>query len=394
MASMRPKSEDVDKNHKYSLSCCQRPKQASSFQCRSNRPPSSSTMSSTNNCVDCNAIIRGSWFFRSSRLKCNTCAKTICAKCANNQALIPYTPDNNEKPTALQKSSIECYCKPCYQSISTLDYGSAYDVIEPAADDDDDNENTNTTTLLWVHGGGGCRRMFHPHAKLLSKKGYRSILIDLPGHGTLVDTKLTLDECVDTVRSILHKECTSSQKIVYIGGSLGAYIGFYILEKLNTQFSGAVLIDCGQNVGPDCSLKARLGIWFLRKLSTKMSNKALMAAMLGTVKKSKADYHLVETTFGAGYFFQQGGAQCDCMHAVAPAQIIPNLNMPILFFNGSEDYRDSEDKWLELCRCKELSSLQVYDGGDHFFCHDTRFVHDMLDRIDTFVQATSSIDNT
>ena len=232
--------------------------------------------------------------------------------------------------------------------------------------------------------------MFHPHAKQLSKQGYRSILIDLPGHGTLVDAKLTLDGCVDTVQSILHKECTSSQKIIYIGGSLGAYIGFYILEKLNAQFAAAVLIDCGQNVGPDCSLKARLGIWFLRKLSNKLSNKALMAAMIGTVKKSRADYHLVETTFGAGYFFQQGGAQCDCMHTVAPAKTIPNLNFPILFFNGSEDYRDSEDVWLSLCKHKELSSLKVYEGGDHFFCHDSRFVHDMLERIDRFTQTVLS----
>ena len=72
---------------------------------------------------------------------------------------------------------------------------------------------------------------------------------------TLVDTKLTLDECVDTVRSILHEECSSSQKIVYIGGSLGAYIGFHILGELNTQFSCAVLIDCGQNVGQIAAFK-------------------------------------------------------------------------------------------------------------------------------------------
>jgi pimeloyl-ACP methyl ester carboxylesterase len=345
----------------------------------------------TSNCVDCNANVGGgSCFFLSSKLNCDACKKSICAKCANDQALIPYTP--NEEPMPIQKSSIKCYCKSCYQSVSTLDHSRTYDVIEPAADDEADNENTNSTTLMWVHGGGGSRRMFYPHAKYLSKQGYRSILIDLPGHGTLVDTKLTLDECVDTVQNIIQKECTSSQKIVYIGGSLGAYTGFYVLGKLNAQFSSAVLIDCGQNVGPDCSLKARFGIWFLRKLSTNMSNKALMGAMMGEVNKSKADYHLVETTFGAGYFFQQGGAQCDCMHTVSPADIIPSLDFPILFFNGSEDYRDSEDKWLSLCKNKELSSLKVYEGGDHFFCHDSRFVHDMLDRIDGFAQAVVSTD--
>jgi pimeloyl-ACP methyl ester carboxylesterase len=350
----------------------------------------------TSNCVDCNANIgQGSClFFPSSKsLNCAACNKSICAKCANDQALIPYTSNEDGEPLPIQKSSIKCHCKSCYQSVSTLDYSRTYDIIEPAADEADENTNT-TTTLLWVHGGGSCRKMFMPHAKYLSKQGYRSILIDLPGHGTLVDTKLTLDECVATVQSILDKECTSSQKIVYIGGSLGAYIGFYILGKLNKQFSSAVLIDCGQNVGPDCSLKARFGIWFLRKLSTNMSNKALMGAMMGAVKKSKADYHLVETTFGAGYFFQQGGAQCDCMHTVAPADIVPSLDFPVLFFNGSEDYRDCEDKWLALCKHKELSTLKVYEGGDHFFCHDTRFVHDMLERVDRFIQAVFSADTT
>lgn len=96
-------------------------------------------------------------------------------------------------------------------------------------------------------------------------------------------------------------------------------------------------MDCGQNVGPDCSPKARFGIWFLRQLSGRMSNKSLMGAMTGAVKKSKADYHIVESSFASGMFFQQGPAQCDCMHAVAPAEIVPELEFPLLFFNGSEE---------------------------------------------------------
>ena len=131
-------------------------------------------MTYTNNCEDCKQTGRGGswWPFRSSKLfHCPTCNKSICSKCANNQALIPYTPNNNEEPISIQKSSIKCYCKSCYQRISTLDYSRTYDVIEPTADykDDNENENTNTTTLIWVHGGGGCRRMFHPHAKLLTR---------------------------------------------------------------------------------------------------------------------------------------------------------------------------------------------------------------------------------
>jgi pimeloyl-ACP methyl ester carboxylesterase len=213
-------------------------------------------------------------------------------------------------------------------------------------------------------------------------------LLDLPGHGTLSDTTLTLDACVDTVQGVL-KDCNIeptdlSNKTIYFGGSLGAYTGFYVLSKLHDLFSGAILLDCGQNVGPDASLKAKAGLWFLNFLTKQMSNKGLMGAMLSVAAKSPAQWKLVESTFGAGMWFQQGQAQVECLKTVAPAEYIPLYKFPIMFVNGSDDHRDSEDRWLSLCQNQELSSLHVYDGGDHFFSHDDRFVEDLLRRIDAF----------
>lgn len=341
-------------------------------------------------CNDCKTkLSRGCLGLTKHMETCEKCQEQLCHRCAGDNALIPYR--ENEEPLPLKKSSIKSYCKSCFKDVSVLDYGKSYDVIDPIISAN--NPGRSKVTLLWVHGGGGSRAMFRPHASSLAKNGYRSILMDLPGHGTLVDSSsLTLDSCVDAVKSILDQECSSTEcsHIIYIGGSLGAYTGFYTFSKLGNRFSGAIQLDCGQNVGPDCSLKARVGLWFLRQISGRMSNKALMSAMMGTVEKSKADYHLVECSFAAGMFFQQGPAQCDCLHAVAPADIIPSLSFPILYFNGSEDYRDSEIKWLDLCRDKERSSLKVYDGGDHFFCHDSRFVEDMLKRMDEFIRATVS----
>mmetsp|Transcript_14129 Transcript_14129/g.30699 ORF Transcript_14129/g.30699 Transcript_14129/m.30699 type:complete len:350 (+) Transcript_14129:144-1193(+) len=340
-------------------------------------------------CNDCETkLVRGCFgLTKANQAACAECQKTLCVRCAGDQCLIPF--QKNEEPLPLKKTSIKSYCRSCFKRVSILDYSKSYDIIEPPTPSvDPDKANI---TLLWVHGGGSSRAMFCRHASALAQKGYRSILMDLPGHGTLVDTTtLTLDSCVEAVKQILDQECTSnnSSRIIYVGGSLGAYTGFYVLEKLKNLFGGAVLLDCGVNVGPDCSLKARAGIWFLRKLSGSMNNKAIMGLMMGAIGKSKADYHLVECCYSGGMFFQQGPAQCDCMHAVAPADIIPTLDFPILFFNGSKDHRDSEAKWLALCSDKEQSSLKVYEGGDHFFCHDSRFVDDMLHRIDEFVQAT------
>jgi len=164
---------------------------------------------------------------------------------------IPYDPTTSSSSRPLKKSDIESYCKACYQEVSVLDYTKTYDIIEPSTTD---NTEICNITLLWVHGGGASRALFLPHAQELASKGYRSILIDLPGHGSLVDTPLTLDSCVETVRDVLDKECTDSSKIVYIGASLGAYIGFHILSKLQHKFTSSILLDCGQNVGPDCRL--------------------------------------------------------------------------------------------------------------------------------------------
>lgn len=338
-------------------------------------------------CQDCESkLVNGCFGQKAKSVPCAKCQKVICLQCAGDQALIPYTKE--EGPLPLKKTSIKSYCRSCFKDVSILDYSKSYDIIDASSPSASDIETPNTT-LLWVHGGGGNRAMFRPHATALAKKGYRSILMDLPGHGTLVDTTLTLDACVEAVKIILDQECSNLKpsQIIYIGGSLGAYIGFHILGQLKSSFGGAILLDCGQNVSKDCSLKARLGIIFLRILSGKMSNKGLMGAMMGSVAKSKADFHLAECSFASGMQFQQGPAQCDCMHAVVPADIIPSLEFPILFFNGSEDYRDSENKWLALCNDKERSSLKVYQGGDHFFCHDSRFVFDMMDRMDIFIKS-------
>lgn len=341
-------------------------------------------------CPECNVPNALSRSCLSKPVACFQCDKSICATCGGKFALIPFdrsNPNNDEankltKETATSRS----YCKKCYEEVSTLDWTKTYDVVDASV-----KSSEAVVTLVMVHGGGGSRQMFRPHAETLSSEyGYKCVLLDLPGHGTLVDVPLTLDSCVDTVRKV-HTECSlDPSRTIYVGASLGAYVGFYVLSKLVDKFAGAVLLDCGQNVGPDASIKAWAGLIVLRLVAQSMSNKALIDAMAGVALKSPANYKLIESTVGAGMFFQQGAAQVDCLRTVEPAACIPLLNFPILFFNGSEDYRDSENRWLSLCTNQTLSKLHVYDGGDHFFTHDSRFVSDMLSRIDAFVKSIRS----
>ena len=291
-----------------------------------------------------------------------------------------------------KKARIQSFCMSCFQRLSVLDFTKSYDVIEPPAD-----AKKSGVTLVFVHGGGGSRAMFRPHAReLMARHGHRCILLDLPGHGSLAEVELTLDTCWQELKTVLEenriireedgKRENPREKIVYVGGSLGAYIGFYLLEEFKGVFNSAVLMDCGQNVGPGRSLKASLGLHLLSYVAKHYSNKKLAKMMLDVTKKSPADQWIIESTFAAGWFFDYGEDQVSILRSVAPAKHIPELDIPICFMNGSKDHRDSEELWLNLCDTPDEvnSDLRVYGGGDHFFMHDSRFVEDVLKDIHNF----------
>jgi pimeloyl-ACP methyl ester carboxylesterase len=324
----------------------------------------------------------------------------LCTTCFHKHPLFVVPPLEDNDPNDISKGKIHRFCKACFQEKSSLDFSRTYDRINaaaapPSSPETEKEISISNTIFVFVHGGSSSRALFHAHAKELKERfGHGSILLDLPGHGSLadVDIPLNLESCAKTLEAVL-TECNitaqSNEKIIYVGGSLGAYVGFYLLGQFKDVFDGAVLMDCGQNVGPGASFKAKAGLVMMSWLGKKFSNATLMGMMLDVTAKSKADYKLVETVFGAGWFFDQAQAQVECLRLSDPALYIPKISVPILFMNGSMDYRDSENKWLEISMKNDTtvaSELKVYEGGDHFFMHDSRFVEDVLESLHVFAK--------
>lgn len=351
----------------------------------------SATMTSDDNkCTQCSADIGWKWykFWEPGVYHCSACETKLCKSCYNNRPLLVPNSEEAKKKQDLNQAYQELYCQSCFEKKSTIDFSTKYTKVP----DDEGKMKQAKVLYVFVHGGGASRALFAAHADELFKRfGHASILLDLPGHASLVDMPLSVDSAVRHVGSVM-KECgivkkddrTKNQKVVYVGASLGGYLGFPIIEKYQSMLDAAMIFDCGQNVGPGCSYIARMGIVLLSYMAKNKSNADLLNLMLGVTKKSPADYKLIDTCFGAGMFFDQGEEQVVAMHAVAPADHLPNIKLPILFMNGSKDHRDSEQKWLELCGARDKSELKVYEGGDHFFTHDARFVDDMLTRLDAF----------
>jgi pimeloyl-ACP methyl ester carboxylesterase len=263
----------------------------------------------------------------------------------------------------------------CFKKLSNLGFDNNESVTILSA-------SNPTTSVLFVHGGGGSRFMFLPHARDLVEKGpYQCILLDLPGHGVKMDDPLSLQSAMDWIIEVAKKH--AGPNAVYVGGSLGGYIGMELLGRYPTQFKSAVITMCGQDVGVGAGWTARVALSAFNALLPLMSSDTILN---GLVKAARANGHLdadmvFETSVRTGSFFHSGKEQVKILTDSNPRKSLPLFKGKILFINGSKDHRDSEHIWKGLCDGR----LIVYDGADHFFSHDDRFYNQFMNDLVEFL---------
>ncbi|RHY47621.1 hypothetical protein DYB26_012664 [Aphanomyces astaci] len=324
-------------------------------------------------CPDCQKHL-GAWFNRGTA--CALCSRVCCATCLD---FALYT-----DPT-----TISSMCKACFTSKWALDMTQHVEVFGPSI-----QESAGPAVVL-VHGGGGCRSMFIPLAKSLAAVNVRCVLVDLPGHGSRMDELLTLDSAIAVILegAALAGTWRGDVAPVYVGGSLGGYIGMELLGQHPTMFSKAVILMCGQNIGVNRGWAAGLGLIVLDWVSSTFSAATLLKLMHDQVQANgHLDRDMIENDIKkCGFFFHQSKAQIAILKATNPAEALKKYRGPVLFINGSKDHRDSDAVWLAAASAP-ASKLIVYDGADHFFSHDTRYLPQFLDELHAFVLPTPPLD--
>jgi pimeloyl-ACP methyl ester carboxylesterase len=260
---------------------------------------------------------------------------------------------------------------------STLDFTKS-DMVMGA-------EKGQGLSVLFVHGAGGCRTMFQVHAKQLAAKGYRCVLLDLPGHGSRMNQKLTLQSAMETIVQVTKDYCADYNGIkpVYVGGSLGGYIGMELLGSYPNVFSGAIIAMAGQDVGEKRGFAASVGLFAMESAFPMMSAKLTLTGMISQANKNGhiSKEILYDMVGGVGMFFHQALAHVEILKATNPRKSLPNFPGRLLFVNGSKDHRDSENAWLSASK---QGKLVVIDGGDHFFSHDDRYMGTFMKEMEQF----------
>ncbi|RHY34692.1 hypothetical protein DYB32_000721 [Aphanomyces invadans] len=309
----------------------------------------------------------GTWFNRGTA--CPICSHVCCAPCLD---FALYT----------DPKTITSMCKACYTSKCVIDLTQHVEIMGPSI------EESAAPAVVFVHGGGGCRTMFKPHAQSLAAVNVRCVLLDLPGHGSRMDEPLTLESAIAVILDAATLAGTWRGNVapIYVGGSLGGYIGMEVLGQHPDVFSKAAILMCGQNVGVNRGWAASLGLVMLDWISSSFSATKLLKLMVDQVHANGyLDSDVVEKDIKqCGFFFHQAKAQIAILKASNPADALKKYRGPVLFINGSKDHHDSDTIWLAAATGPG-SKLTVYDGGDHFFSHDTRFMPRFLDDLHAFV---------
>jgi pimeloyl-ACP methyl ester carboxylesterase len=332
-------------------------------------------LSRATKCADCGS--RSGW----RRYECQRCAKTpLCAACADHPIIT--RPDGDETWDHL---SVLAACTACKKNASQLDTSVTREVV--GSDD-------AKAGVLFLHGGAGCRLMFLTHAqKLWKEHGIRSVLPDLPGHGSRVSEPTTLDAAVQLVIDegrAMRALVGADGRLAIVGASLGGYIAMEAMKhpECAALFNAAVVLSSSQTTGVGAGMTARVALFAMAKMIP--TGKVMTMKLL--LKESQKSKHLNRDdvwtgSFQPGFFFEHGTGHVAILQRSDPVPGVRKFcedgQHRVLFMLGDQDHHDNKVN-LEAAGQGHATTV-VCSGGDHFFTHDTRFVDDIIRRIANIV---------
>ena len=327
-------------------------------------------------CRDCSKPIG----YISRRYVCPGCnGGPLCWYCINNAAITNHATLTSITDTAIIKS----FCLKCFWTVTSLDPTQCVDIMGPAAGEG--------VSVLLIHGGGGCRKMFTPHARELALLGFRCILVDLPAHGARVREPITIDTACAVIADAVAKYAAPYQGVrpIVVGGSLGGYLAMEFCGRHPDVFSGAAVLMACQTVGAGAGVKARAGLSMMKAMSAVMSNQAFLGFMLSTYKKNAhLDFRMVhEATLATSMFFQRGSEQVAVLRSTDSVRQMSRYRGHVFYANGALDHADMKTTLVAVSTANNAHVKEVtYPDVDHFFSHDTRSYRPFMADLTAFLE--------
>lgn len=126
-------------------------------------------------------------------------------------------------------------------------------------------------SILLLHGAGSSRLMWIPQLRLLSDE-FRTISIDVPGHGVRRDERFTIDAAAESAREAID-EYAGGQAVV-VGLSVGGYVALGLTDLAPDRVLGLVLSGASASYRGWGGFETRMYGYFVGAIAGRIQPKA------------------------------------------------------------------------------------------------------------------------
>jgi len=196
--------------------------------------------------------------------------------------------------------------------------------------------------IVFVHGAVMTRAQWTLQLDRFAEAGYRSISIDLPGHGALADRSFTMDAAVEAVESVIDE--VAGGRAILVGLSLGGYVSMTVAARSPQRVRGLVLAGSTREpTGP-----VRFAYWFVGT-GLGLAPQALLRGIMAFIWRRRYGSEIAGAIMAKGYYARGGGEAIRVLTAGGFRERLRAYGGPILAINGNLGlvFRLGERRFLE-----------------------------------------------
>lgn len=225
--------------------------------------------------------------------------------------------------------------------------GACYDVAGPP----------HAFPMLLVHGAAWTRSMWLPQMQALSDT-FRTIAIDLPGHGVRRGEPFQLNSTLKLIEETLKQE--TEEPALIVGLSLGGYVAMAYAHAHPHDVAGLVLSGC--------SMDYRGAIGWLSRLDsllvTTFVSERRLSEMQAKTLRSMFPESVVKPQLNAGFSWNVLPQVYRELSRHHWSTLLQTYAGPVLILNGDHDKLNRKREAV-LLRAAHHGELHVITGASH-----------------------------
>jgi pimeloyl-ACP methyl ester carboxylesterase len=197
-------------------------------------------------------------------------------------------------------------------------------------------------SIVFVHGAVMTRAQWTLQVNRFAEAGYRSISIDLPGHGALADRPFTMEAAAESVERVI--DDVAGGRAILVGLSLGGYVSMTVAARSPERVRGLVLAGSTREpTGP-----ARFAYWLVGT-GLGLAPQTVLRSIMAFIWRRRYGPQVAAAIMANGYFARGGGTAIRELAHGGFRDRIRAYGGPILVINGNLDlvFRLGERRFLE-----------------------------------------------